>query len=179
MKFLRITFLSLIFLSANASAQDAGIGGVIQGIVMGSGPVTKAEYDKFWAQTGMTAPEDKARMIELLKKQFVFTQEYQREVWSCAEQAWNSRNIPTCEKATNKLALLKTEMQRIDNVDAVKPMEEYTTNLLSAAAKHEPMKNQNGGPAIPLSLEMIQSTKVNLDKMLSRFGQVLQPSFKQ
>jgi hypothetical protein len=179
MKFFQILFL--VFLSANAEAQDAAgqlaLNLVVQEISTGTGPVSKTEYDKFWQQLGVTKSDEKAQMIDVMKKRFVLAQEYQREVWICAEQAWNSRVVPRCEKAQTKLNLLKTEMQKSDSVSALSPLEDYSINLLGAAAKHTSIQNPNGSGEVPVTLEMIKSTREGLDKMLVRFSQVLRANY--
>jgi hypothetical protein len=177
MKILR--FVIFLLLSNIAQAQegiDAGaLNSVVQEIVTGSGPVTKQEYDKFWAQFGANTTEDRSRLIGLMKQRFMLTQEYQREVWICAEQAWNLRSVPRCEKAQNKLNLLKNEMK--DNQAAVSPLEDYSTKLLKAAASHGSIQNPNGNGDVPVSLEMIKTTRSGLDKMLSRLSQVMRPNY--
>ncbi len=177
MKILR--FVIFLLLSNIAQAQegiDAGaLNSVVQEIVTGSGPVTKQEYDKFWAQFGANTTEDRSRLIGLMKQRFMLTQEYQREVWICAEKAWNLRSVPGCEKAQNKLNLLKNEMK--DNQAAVSPLEDYSANLLKAAASHGSIQNPNGNGDVPVSLEMIKTTRSGLDKMLSRLSQVMRPNY--
>ena len=59
MKIFQILFL--VFLSANAAAQDintSALNSVVQQIVTGSGPVSREEYNKFWQQFGLTKAED-------------------------------------------------------------------------------------------------------------------------
>ncbi len=178
MKIFQILFL--VFLSTAAAAQGVdqlALNSVVQQIATGSGPVTKAEYDKFWQQLGVNRSEDKAQMISVMKQRFVLAQEYQREVWICAEQAWNSRSAPRCEKAQSKLELLKADLQKSDSVGALSPLEDYSNNLLIAAAKHGSIQNPNGAGEVAVSLEMIKSTREGLDRMLVRFSQVLRPNY--
>lgn len=179
MKILRIIFL--IFLSSAAYAEQGteqlALNSVIQEIVTGSGPITKVQYDKFWQQLGVTKPDQRAQMIEMMKSRFVLAQEYQREIWACAEQAWNSRAIPQCIGAQNKLNLLREEMKKTESESMLKPMTDYSDNLIKAAATRGAIQNPNGGGQIPVTLEMIQSTKKGLDNMLSRFAQVLKINF--
>jgi hypothetical protein len=178
MKIFQIIFC--LFFATNALAQslDQGaINSVVQEIVVGSGPVTKAEYDKFWGQFGATTAADRGQFINLMKQKFILAQEYQREVWICAEQAWNSRAVPACLGAKNKLALLTAEMKKNDAESALTPMSDYSTKLLAASAARGSIQNPNGGGEVALSLEMIKSTREGLDKMLARLGQVLRPNY--
>lgn len=178
MKLFQILFL--VFLSTNAAAQDfnqTALNSVIQQIVMGSGPVSRSEYDKFWQQFGITKAEDKAQLIDAMKQRFVLAQEYQREIWLCAEQAWNSRSVPPCIKAQNKLSLLRTEMKKSDSESMLSPMSDYSDKLLNAAANRTSIQNSNGTGEVPVTLEMIKSTRDGLDKMLVRLGQVLRPNY--
>lgn len=177
MKIIRL-FIVLL-LTNSAYAQEGidvnGLNSVVQEIVTGSGPVTKQEYDKFWSQFGASTTEDRSRLIGLMKQRFMLTQEYQREVWICAEKAWNLGSVPSCEKAQNKLNLLKNEMK--DNQSAVSPLEDYSTKLLKAAASRGSIQNPNGNGEVPVNLEMIKSTRSGLDKMLNRLSQVMRPNY--
>ena len=178
MKIFQILFL--VFLSANAAAQDintSALNSVVQQIVTGSGPVSREEYNKFWQQFGLTKAEDKAQLIDVMKQRFVLAQEYQREVWLCAEQAWNSRAIPRCERVENKLNLLRAEIKKRDSEFALTPMTDYSDKLLNAAAKRTSIQNPNGDGEVQVTLEMIKSTRDGLDKMLVRLSQVLRPNY--
>ncbi|MBU6140476.1 MAG: hypothetical protein KGP29_02825 [Proteobacteria bacterium] len=178
MKIFQILFL--VFLSTAAAAQgidQIALNSVVQQIATGSGPVTKAEYDKFWQQLGVNRSEDKAKMIGVMKQRFVLAQEYQREVWICAEQAWNSHVVPRCENAQSKLGSLKADLEKTDSSGALSPLEDYSNNLLEAAAKRGSIQNPNGAGQVNVSLEMIKSTREGLDKMLVRFSQVLRPNY--
>lgn len=175
----KILTLLLVIFSTNSFAQQLdqkSINSVVQEIVTGNGPVTKAEYDKFWQQFGATNAQERTQFINIMKQRFVLTQEYQREVWICAEQAWNSKAVPTCTKAQNKLNLLKNEMGN-DHASAISPLEDYSNNLLKAAASRGSIQNPNGQGQIEVNLAMIKSTREGLDRMLSRLSQVMRPNF--
>lgn len=173
--------LFLIFLASAANAQQEldqlAINSVVQEIVTGSGPITKAQYDKFWGQLGVTKADQRAQMIDAMKQRFVLAQEYQREVWGCAEQAWNSRAIPQCVGAQNKLNLLREEMKKTESESMLKPMADYSDNLIKAAATRGTIQSPSGSGQVSVTLEMIQSTKKGLDQMLNRFAQVLKINF--
>ena len=179
MKFLKIIFILL--LSTNAFADQGvdqvALNSLVQEIATGTGPVTKAQYDKFWQQLGVTKSESKAQMIDVMKTRFVLAQEYQREVWNCAEQAWNSRSIPICPSAQNKLSALRAEMKKTESESMLNPMSDYSDNLLKAAANHGSIQNPNGEGQVQVTLEMIRSTRTGLDQMLNRFSQVLKVNY--
>lgn len=177
MKFLRILFLFSFLFSTNVFAQD--VGSIIKAITMGEGPLTKQEYDAFWAGLSATDAVARSQVIRVLKGKLVLTQEYQREIWICAEQAWNRRSVPRCEKARNKFSYLRTEMMKEGKsaISSIKPMEEYSDSILKAAATRGTIKNETTGEDVPLTLEKIKNTRDGLDKMLSRFSQVLRPNF--
>jgi len=179
MKIFSIIFV--IFLANSANAQQApdqlALNSVVQEIVTGTAPITKAQYDKFWEQLGATKADQRAQTIEVMKQRFVLAQEYQREIWACAEQAWNSRAIPQCVGAQNKLNLLREEMKKTDSESMLKPMTDYSDNLIKAAATRGAIQGPNGVGQAPVTLEMIQSTKKGLDQMLNRFAQVLKINY--
>lgn len=174
-------FVLFLFLSNFAYAQEGtdpmALNSVVQEIVTGTGPVTKAQYDKFWAQLGATQPDQRAQMIDVMKSRFVFAQEYQREVWNCAEKAWNSKSVPQCPGAQNKLASLRAEMEKTKSESMLNPMIEYSDNLLKAAATRGSIKNPNGQGEVQVTLEMIKSTRSGLDQMLNRFSQILKTNY--
>lgn len=162
---------------AQQSINTTALNSVVQGIVTGSGPVTKSEYDQFWAQFGANSAADRQQFIDIMKARFVLIQEYQKEVWSCAEQAWNSHVVPRCERANNKITLLTAEMKKNNSEGVITPMTDYSNKLLNAAANRGSIENPNGGGEVKVTLEMIRSTCDGLDKMLVRLGQVLRPNF--
>ena len=172
--------LSLMVQNALAQSQvdqGANIGVLIAEVTLGNGPVTKREYDKFWTGIGANNPEDKQRIIMLLRVNFMAMQDYQREVWKCAEKAWNSRVVPKCEQSKVKLAQMKAAIQKSSPVSVLEVMEKNSTNLLEAAAKRGVFKSVNVAEGEQLSLELIQETKRNIDSMLSRFQQVLRINY--
>jgi hypothetical protein len=175
------SILFVIFFATSASAQQASdqvaLNSVMQEIVTGSGPITKAQYDKFWEQLGVTKADQKAQTIELMKRRFLLAQEYQREIWVCAEQAWNLRAVPQCVGLQNKLNLLRQEMGKNESELTLKPMTDYSDNLIKAAATRGSIQSPNGAGQVPVTLEMIQSTKKGLDQMLNRFAQVLKINY--
>ncbi len=175
----KILTLILVVFSTNLFAQQLdqkSINSVVQEIVMGEGPVTKAEYEKFWQPFGANNAQQRAQFINIMRQRFVLTQEYQREVWLCAEKAWNLKAVPPCTKAQNKLSVLKNEVGA-DYASAISPLEDYSTNLLKAAAAHKAIQNPNGQGQVEVNLAMIKSTREGLDRMLSRLSQVMRPEF--
>lgn len=158
-------------------AQGTNINGVIQEIALGNGPITKAEYDKFWKELGMTKPEEKQVVIAAMRKNLMMSQEYQKEIWKCAEQAWLSRAVPKCPAAKAKFDLMKAEMQKVNQEEALKTIQENSDNLLKSAAAHTSVKGSKTSPSLPLNLETIQATEKSMDRMLSRFEQVLRVQY--
>lgn len=176
----KLLFLVLILTAQSFAAQGgtspADVTLVIQEIASGSGPITKVEYDKFWQQMGITSREAKEVVIDNMRQNFLMTQEYQKEIWSCAEQAWISRVVPKCERAAAKISGLKMVMKQNGQEGALSPIEQNSKNLLEAAAKRQPMKGASG-VEVPLSLESIRAGKLATDTMLSRFERVLRVQF--
>lgn len=165
--------VALIFCTpAFAQNLNANPSAIMQQIASGSGPLTKAEYEKFWQTVGATSRADKERMIVAMKEGFILTQEYQREIWLCVEQSWISRNVAKCEKAQQKLAV----MQRIMNDDqkaVIKKMDDNSKRLIQAAAKREDFKIAENAAPLKFSIENIRAIRENLERMLKRFEQVL------
>lgn len=180
MKLLKIFLFVFLASSSNLAAQgfdQNGVNTVIQEIASGTGPITKAEYEKFWSQIGITNRADKEKVITMMRKNFLMTQEYQQEIWKCAEEAWMKQKIPNCEKAKSKFEIMRAEMKKLNQEKMLKPIEDVSTNLLQAASKHEVVKNSSGGAPMPLTLEMIQATRKNMESMLKRFEQVLRVTY--
>jgi len=145
---------------------------MIQKIVMGKGPVTKEEYDGFWNGFGIKNESEKKRIIDAMRDNFVTMQQYQQEVWSCAETAWVSRQVPQCKNAKNLIAKIKNKQSKSQG-KMIQAMEKNTDNLLRASANRTEFKPEGALVGLPLTIENIRSTKININAILQRFEQVL------
>lgn len=173
-----LLFVIFCFFAADVLAQNfaANPTAVIQQIALGNGPVTKEEYDKFWQTVGVTSKADRQKMIQSMRAGFLLAQEYQKEVWTCIEKSWTTRIAAKCEKADQKLAVMKAAMNN-EQVDVVKKMDETSRRMMQAAAKHEDFKISDSATPLKLDLQNIRLIKQNLERMLDRLNQVLRAEY--
>jgi hypothetical protein len=167
----------LLASAANSQQITADSSAAIQKIVMGSGPITKEEYDGFWNGLGATQEKDKERIISTMKESFFTIQKYQQEVWECAEKSWVDGKVEKCAKAKATLAKIKRVKSEQQTV-MIKNLEKNMDNLLKAsAARGEYSLEENPSVKMVLTLELIRATKASIDKMLKRFEQVLRVKY--
>lgn len=186
MKKIFLTFLFLFSASnsfsqtaktpANASNPSA-IVAIIQQIATGQGKITKAEYDNFWQQLGITTRAEKSIVIKDMRSNFLLMQNYQKEIWKCAEQSWKVRKVAKCPAADARLAQVKVEMKKINQEHVLKDIEKNSNNLLQSAAKRESVRNTNNNVDFSLSLETIKATEERMERMLKRFETVLREEY--
>lgn len=162
--------------SANAQQITGDTTAAIQNIVMGTGQVTKAEYDAFWNALGVKTEVEKAKAINSMKDNFITMQSYQKEMWNCAERSWVSRKKESCQTAKNIIAKMKSKNIK-QQQEMISNLEKTMDNLLEAAAKRGAY-SLDGTNQITLTLEFIRSTKTSVTKMLERFEQVLTVKYK-
>jgi len=175
MKKFSLLFTLLFFVCADVFAQQ-NVAVVIQKITNGKGQVTKAEYDEFWQSIGVTKRADKAKMIDSMRSGFLLTQEYQKEIWVCVEQSWNSRIAVKCEKAQKKMDVMKAAMNK-DQIEVIEKMDQNSKRMIQSASKHEDFKIAEGAAPLKLDVQNIRVIRENLERMLKRLEQVLRADY--
>ncbi len=168
----------LFLLSANAWAQSFSSSQTDPALASlsasDSGKITKQEYDNFWGYFyAALSATSRAGLIAPLKQQLVTEKECEKELWICAEQAWNSRSVPRCEKGRNKLGLVRANMLGDGNKAQLKVTEDRFDNVLKASARRESLDSTEG----PITLEKIKSSQVESDKLLNKLSQVLKVDY--
>lgn len=167
-----------LFLNSEVFAQElaASPALIIQQIASRAGPVTREEYDQFWKTLDATSRADKERVINLLRSGFLLTQEYQKEVWICVENSWNSRAPFNCDKSQKKLDAMKKIMNE-EQIAALKKMDENSQRMIQAAAKREEFKITAEATPLKLTVENIRAMRESLEKILKRIDRVLRVDY--
>lgn len=164
-----------------ASSQMYDVGAMMPSmrkIATGHGKITKAEYDAFWGDLGLTTTAQKSQVIGVMRQNFLAVQDYQKELWKCAKQAWITQKVPACERAQAKLVTIRKNMKDSGQSPMLQSMETQGEEVLNAAAKRSTIKAGNGFD-LQLSLEVIEDTSRTVEQVFSRFDQVLSVEYKK
>lgn len=176
---MKIFLLIILLFSTNASASQsdrAMANAAMNDLNIENTKVTKAQYDDFWKKAGVKNRQEKEQVILLMKSNFLSIQDYQREVWKCAEQAWNSKKNSKCQGAEAKLKLLQEGFKKNNQGDAMTKFKESSDEIIKAAANHGKYTPADGKEA-QMSLELTKTTRSNLDKIFSKFEQILKVDY--
>lgn len=175
--FLVIFFFLIFGNNVFASGPDqAAISQALANLYSSEKPVTKAQYDEFWKQTGVKSRSEKEQVIAFMKDNLLSMQDYQRETWRCAEDSWKAGKIMQCSNMKKKLDLLQISFKKIGQESSLTQVKEASDAILKAAATHGQLTFPNV-PKAQMSLEMIQKTKANLDKVFDKFSTILRMDY--
>lgn len=171
-------FLLFFFITTSVKAQKLTIdsSSIVQKILMGTGPISKVEYDEFWLSLGAKNQVQKQQMINSMQYIFITMQQHQKEVWNCAKEAWRTQKISPCQSARNVIGAIKKSGDKNKSLMA-ETLQENADNLIQAAANHSKYKMKNSDVEMVLSAKLIESSATNTDKMLQRFGQLLRVNY--
>ena len=169
-------FLILFFLNfATANAQEIFNNATfeaIKKIVIGTGPVTKQEYNQFWKDLGVTNQSQKRKIIDKIKGSFFSMQQFQNAMWLCAEKSWIKEKVQNCTSAKRILTQIRSR-KSAKQAQLASQMQASMEGLTSAAAKREKYQIPGTNDSIQLSLEGIKSNRHAIQNVLNRFSQVL------
>lgn len=172
-----ICFCCLLCSQALAQAPiNAGTGSAVAALYAGTGKITKEEYDAFWDKVGVKNHEEKEQVIGFMKSNFLLIQDYQREVWNCARQAWDARTVPACNKMREKLHQVQTNFKKIGQEESLTRLTRSSDSIINAAATRG-IFTMSSGQEGQMSLELIESTTASLDALFSRFEQILKVEY--
>lgn len=149
----------------------------LQEVMLKQGNLTKKDYDDFWNKVGATTPQEKNKAIGSIKKSFLAIQEYNREMWICAEKAWMSSKIEPCAKAEEKIQLLKKDAKMKEQLQLIAIVEENFQKIIKSSANKTDMISKDGTNMGKLTLESIRFSRDNTQKTLDRFNQLLAVEF--
>lgn len=170
-KLMTYFFISLSFMLVSlvkAQTVEIKTKAAIEFLVSGSQKLTKREYEKFWEMMPTLSPSEKEKFNTSLKPLLVDGLEYQRNLWLCAREAWQSQRTPECKDAFRVF----DRMMRLSKSKGIEtsPMLDSLENskrLLSAASQRGVLKGYDGREIL-LSLELINRTISQLDIKFSR-----------
>lgn len=164
----------LLSLSLESLAQEATPKpDPMQKIIMGSGKVSQKEYDEFWQYLEVKNSKEKREIVNSMRKTFLPMQEYQKESWACAAQAWNKRKKVPCPKADAVAAAYK----KSNGFDFAAEMVAMSSSLIEGAAKRKSVVLMQDVPALPLTKESIAESEKFFANSVDRLSQVLKPSY--
>lgn len=187
MKFLKIILGIYLILSSNAFANiqmnnkmvedTIALQGILQEIMLKTGKVSRADYEKFWGRAGVTSSVDKERVIASTKKSFVLMQEYTKEIWICAEKAWLSSKKLPCTKANEIIDRMKKLSGIPEQQELYKLIEKTYDEILNAAANKTPLKTPQNSTSTNLSLESIKIYRKSIEESLEKINKILSVDF--
>ena len=97
MKIIQLTIIALFLTASSAFAQynqliktnqeAMSMQTALQELMLKQGEITREDYNNFWSKVNANSFQEKQRLISLIRKNFILIQEYNREMWNCAESA--------------------------------------------------------------------------------------------
>jgi hypothetical protein len=176
---MKILILIALFFSFNASAQEMSVKpDPMQIVIMGKGKVSKREYDEFWQYVGATTKEEKASNILAMRRSFLPMQEYQKEIWTCAEIIYKKRKKIACPKAKAVLNAYKKSSNLGDKNPYVQELEKMSDKILNAAFTREKISFIKEQEPIALDAKAIKESKDAFTSGIARLKQVLVLEYK-
>jgi|APGre2960657423_1045063.scaffolds.fasta_scaffold05540_2 membrane peptidoglycan carboxypeptidase len=183
MKIIQLTIIALFLTASSAFAQynqliktnqeAMSMQTALQELMLKQGEITREDYNNFWSKVNANSFQEKQRLISLIRKNFILIQEYNREMWNCAESAWYSSKINTCTKAQEILTGLKKDAKMKEQLDLFNTIEENLNNVIKAAANKNEIKGKDGTSLGKITIEAIKNSRNNIDKILARFDRIL------
>lgn len=172
LSFTKVVYFIIFFLSLNLDSlaqNSTPKPDPMQVVIMGKGKVTKKEYDEFWQYLEVTNDKDKREMINSMSKTFLPMQEYQKQSWACAKQAWIKRKKVPCPKA-DAVAIAYKKSNGFDFSAAIVSM---SRTVIDGAAKHKPVPLIKGVEPLPLTADSIAESEKFFQNSIDRLNQVL------
>ena len=181
-KFITKTFILIFLTSFNAYSQSEmsqNISKEFTKIILSPEKITKNDYNNFWKQTGIKSREEKMNLIVTMKNSFVAVQEYNKDVWDCAEKSWIANKEIDCAKLKKSTNTLKNIFYNSPEIDKFKEMEKNFTELIKVSSRRgiDNDKNNSSKNFKQITLADIQKTKEDTKKILERADVILQPEF--
>ena len=182
-KFITKTFILFFLTCLNAYSQSEmsqNISREFTKIILSPEKITKNDYNNFWKQTGITSQQEKINFIVSMKNSFMAVQEYNRDVWDCAEKSWIANKEIDCPKLKKSANNLKNIFNNSAEIDKFKEMEKNFTELIKVSSRRgaNTDKSANGSKVFKqITLADIQKTKEDTKKILDRGDIILQPEF--
>ena len=181
-KFITKTFILIFLTSFNAYSQSEmsqNISREFTKIILSPEKITKNDYNNFWKQTGIKSREEKMNLIVTMKNSFVAVQEYNKDVWDCAEKSWIANKEIDCAKLKKSTNTLKNIFYNSQEIDKFKEMEKNFIELIKVSSRRgiDSDKNNSSKNFKQITLVDIQKTKEDTKKILERADIILQPEF--
>ena len=142
-------------------------------IVNGTGDLTNEEYREFWRLMPYKNESERQELIKFLKENYVDMMLYQREVWACADKAWQTQKVIKCDLAIayeNNMNML-FRRKGLD-ISHLKKGQSHSRQLWKAASERTSFKS-NDGRIVDLSYEMITQVRASLENTFKRYSQAL------
>ena len=181
-KFITKTFILIFLTCFNAYSQSVmsqNISREFTKIILSPEKITKNDYNNFWKQTGIKSREEKMNLIITMKNSFVAVQEYNKDVWDCAEKSWIANKEIDCAKLKKSANNLKNIFYNSPEIDKFKEMEKKFTELIKVSSRRgiDSDKDNSSKNFKQITLTDIQKTKEDTKKILERADIILQPEF--
>ncbi len=152
---------------------------VVHEILIKNGEITREDYNNFWNKVGANSPNEKEQYITSFKKNFLVIQEYNREMWNCAEKNWLASKTLPCPKAKEKIENMKKNMVMKEQLAMFSTIEEGFNSILKASANKTDIVSKDGINIGKISLETIRKSRDDSDKFLKKFNRILTMNFEE
>ena len=175
---MKIIILFLLIFTSSYAQEMTEKPDPIQIIMMGKGKISKREYNEFWRHLEVKNKEEKAATILSMRQSFLPMQEYQKEIWTCAEIAYKKRKNVSCNKSLEVINAYKKSSKLGNQNPYVKELEKMGEKILNAAAKREKLYLVNNEDGFNLDEKSIKESKEAFTSGVDRLKQVLVLEYK-
>ena len=181
-KFIFKIIIIILLTSSKAYSQSQIANNVSQelsNIMLSKEKITKKDYNNFWSKTGVKSREEKINFIFSTKNSFLLIQEYNREVWECAEKSWIVNKEIECKNLKKSIENIKKILVDPTDIEKFKTMENGFNEMIKVSARRNKNIELGNGAKISqeITLESIQEIKKKTNLMLERINIILQPEF--
>jgi len=181
-KFITKTLILTLIICFDAYSQSEMAQNISQEfskIILSPEIITKKDYNNFWKKTGIKSREEKMNLIIAIKNNFVAVQEYNKDVWECAEQSWIANKEIECADLKKSTKNLRNIFSNSAEIDKFKQMEKNFIDLIKISSKRGKNIDEPNTLKIfqQITLADIQKTKESTKKILERADVILQPEF--
>jgi len=181
-KFIFKVVIIVFLTSSKAYSQSQIANNVSQelsNIMLSKEKITKKDYNNFWSKTGVKSREEKANFILSIRSSFLLIQEYNREVWECAEKSWIANKEIECKNLKKSIEKINKILVDSADIEKFKKMENGFNEMIKGSARRSNNIELGNGSKISqeITLESIQEIKKKTNLMLDRINIILQPEF--
>lgn len=147
-------------------------------VARGKGPLTRGEYDAFWARLGVSDLEFRSRVAQELRKSVVLLYQYNLDKHRCALRAWETARMVACPDADRTYSAIRAWQNSVgaDSTPMIRAHEAFVAYLQASAERG--IFSSEGRPQ-QVSEAGLRGSLLEAQAIVDRLESVLKPSFHE